>query len=427
MTEKLMSVAACLMALTSTAVAQTDFREALRIAFPATVTVQTDEDGAGPQGRMLRRQIGPMGGFDMMQGLAVSADRTGFAVSADLIATQISSDIEDVTIKTADGKQLAGKIVSRDHVTGLTLIKIDGTEFVSLLVGAGVPEAGLPVVLTRLGASGAASAESGMIASAPAAIDSQLGFTQFVSANMNRSDSGAPIVDAKGVVVGIAGEGGDGQLLCLPTEPLQRLIDGATGDQPISSKRGLVGIQFARGDKPVVTEVSEGSPADDAGIESGDRVVRVNQYDVTTSEDVLAAVAMSRAGDAVSIVVERDDQTIELVVTLKDHPRQEFAPAGSLAGAVTRQAWELRDGKLVPLDGDDARVPRQFKGFMQKDLEKMFENFPENNLILPGLPKRLEGIEVERSELEDSLRDQEEEIKDLKKKLRDLQDKLEDS
>ena len=427
MTEKLMSVAVCLIMLTSTAVAQTDFREALRIAFPATVAIQADMDEAEPQRRILRRQFGPLGGFDMMQGFAVSSDRTGFAVGVDLIATQISSDIEAVTIKTAEGKQLAGKVVSRDHVTGLTLIKIDGTEFVSLLVGAGVPEAGLPVVTTRLGASGAASAESGMIASAPSAIDSQLGFAQYVSANMNRSDSGAPIVDAKGIVVGIVGEGGDGQLLCLPTQPLQRLIDGATGDQPINSKRGLVGIQFALGDKPIVTDVSDGSPADDAGIESGDQVVRVNQYDVTTSEDVLAAVAMSRAGDAVPIVVERGDETIELVVTLKEHPRQEFAPTGSVAGQLARQAWELRDGKLVPLNGDDARVPRQFKGFMQKDLDRMLEDFPDNNLILPGLPKRLEGIEVERSELEDSLRDQEEEIKDLKKKLRDLQDKLEDS
>ena len=136
---------------------------------------------------------------------------------------------------------------------------------------------------------------------------------------------------------------------------------------------------------------------------------------------------MARAGDEVPVVVQRDDKSIELWVTLKEHPRQEFAQSGRQLGGMAQQAWELKDGKLVPLEGADPRFGGQLQQWMHGDVEKLLENLPNRDLILPGLPKRLEGIEIERSELEDSLRDQEDEIRDLKEKLRDLQDKLQDS
>ncbi len=400
MTRKLMITMACLLMFSTTALAQTDFREALRIAFPATVSVQTDDGGGQAEGRILRRGPGMF-----MQAFGFSSQRTGFAVGTDLIATQLPSDIDNVTIKTAEGKQFPGEILSRDYVTGLTLIRTEGAEFVSLVVGAGVPEAGLPIVVSRMGATGTAYGASGMIGSGLTRIDSQLGFTQYLNAHVNQSDAGAPIVDATGVVVGIVGESPKGNFLCVPTQPLQRLIDGAS-DDPSHSKRGLVGIQFVRGDQPLVTEVSEDSPAQIAGIEAGDLVVRVGEFDVARSQDVLAAVAMSRAGDELSIVVKRGDEMIELTVTLKDHPRQEFAQTGAVGGPFAQQAWELRDGKLVPLEGGDPRSPAPMKDWKQGDLEKWLENFRNKDLILPGLPKRLDGIEVARSELEDSLRDQ---------------------
>ena len=425
MIKKLWTATVSMLVLCSTATAQTDFRQALRIAFPATVSIQVDDGANQAEGRVLRRGLGRFGGLEMLQDLAGNSSRVGFAVGTDLIATQLASDIGEVTIKTSDGKRLVGKIAARDYVTGLTLIKVDGTEFVSLVVGAGVPEAGQPIVITRLAASGGPHAGLGMIASSPTTIDSQLGFTQHLSGDMNSSDAGAPILDANGVVVGIVGIGQNGDLLCLPTGPLQRLIDAAAGESPNDSKRGMVGIQFAAGgEAAVVMSVSAGSPAESAGIETGDRVVRVNDYDVSSPAHVLAAVAMARAGDSIPIVVERGDKTIELAVTLQEHPRQEFAQSAGV-GQFGRQVWRLNDGKLVPLDnaGPGGPVPE----LMPQDFQKFFENIPDNNLILPGLPKRLEGFEIERSELEDSLRDQEDEIKSLKEKLKELQDKLQDS
>lgn len=425
MSKQLLPVALVAIACAATANAQTDFRGALQSAFPASVMVQTDGDPAvAPPNRIIRR--GPWAHFDLVEEFAISSHRAGFAVAADLVATHLPSSAGEVTVTTADGEKLAGEVVARDYVTGLALVRIKDAQFVSLMVGAGTAEPGTPVVISRLTGSGVPQAKAGMIASEPAAIDSQIGFTQYLSANLTRTDIGAPVLDSGGVVVGIVGTGQTGKLVCLPTEPLQRLMD--SGDQPIDGKRGMVGIQFSSdGNQPLITQVSDDSPAADAGLQSGDKVLKVNERDVRSASDVVAAVAMSRAGDAVPIVVQRGDETIELVITLKEHPRQEFAQADGDVYQQFQQAWGLKDGRLVPLK--DGRV---IKGeFMLKDFEDQLKDM---DLIFPGLPKTLEGIEIERSDLEDSLqkleaekKDQQSEIKDLKKKLRELQDKLQDS
>jgi S1-C subfamily serine protease len=431
-----MSLAVCTLMWAPTVSAQTDFRQALRLAFPATVAVSTAEaDQADPAAQALRRQMGPFGGWQIIDDLAGSSAQTGFAVGENLIATQLPSAVEEVTITTADGKELPGKVVTRDYVTGLTLVKVDGHDFVNLIVGAGLPEAGLPIAVSSLDESGTPYGEMGMIASGLSTAASQLGFTQSISAKLNRSAAGAPIVDAAGVVVGVVGVQPNAGLLCLPTERLISLIDRAAADQPSDVKRGLVGVVFARDGEPVVTDVSPGKPAAESGIKTNDRIVRVGDYAINKSQDVLAAVAMFRAGDDVPIVIERSDQNIELVIKLEPHPRQEFAMSDRAAGQMARQAWELRNGQLVPLEGGDAGLGGALKGLMQpQDLENLFENFPNNNRLLPGLPRRLDDLKDEDSELEDEPKtpdagkqDREDQLQEMQRKLRELQEQLQDS
>jgi hypothetical protein len=199
----------------------------------------------------------------------------------------------------------------------------------------------------------------------------------------------------------------------------------AVGDEPSDSRRGLVGIQFADGQKSIIVSVANESPAKDAGIEAGDVVLRVSDYDVATSQEVLAAVAMSRAGDRVPIVVQRGDEVIELNVTLNDHPRQEFAQSMGESGGLSRRGWEFQnDGRLVPLDGN-MNAPGQFG--LPNGLDQMFKSFPDSNLIVPGQPDPPDETESDGSDPQDSSLDRDDQIEDLKRKLRDLQNKLEES
>ncbi|MBE2184409.1 MAG: PDZ domain-containing protein [Anaerolineae bacterium] len=85
--------------------------------------------------------------------------------------------------------------------------------------------------------------------------------------------------------------------------------------------RPFLGVRLADGNNGVeVVAVGEGSPAEAAGIETGDILVRVGDTDVTTSTEAADAIAALAAGDAVSITVQRDGEEQTLEATLTEIP-----------------------------------------------------------------------------------------------------------
>lgn len=102
----------------------------------------------------------------------------------------------------------------------------------------------------------------------------------------------------------------------------------------------LVGVRF---DAPVIGSVAPGSPAAEAGLLPGDRIVTIDGHPATTFSDVQIAAAMARPGSALSIVVERgagaDVQSRTLPVTPKQN-----AAAGMLAiGVAPASSTQLTD------------------------------------------------------------------------------------
>jgi regulator of sigma E protease len=78
---------------------------------------------------------------------------------------------------------------------------------------------------------------------------------------------------------------------------------------------------------PVVEEVVAGSAAEEAGIQVGDRITRIENYDITSFTDIPRLVG-DRAGQELTILLERDGQEVSLLVT----PRMTESPDG-LGGA----------------------------------------------------------------------------------------------
>ena len=172
-------------------------------------------------------------------------------------------------------------------------------ELVSLVVGEGNPEAGLPVVATWL-SNGVGTSKSGMIACPPNSSQPSLGFTQQIDTGTQMHVAGSPIVDSASVLVGMTVASEDGSIVCVPAVQLNRLIDLGLGDAPSDLKRGLVGIQFSPESGTVVNDVSPDSAGQEAGLVAGDEIKKVNDYPVSTYQDVIAAVAMARSGDALT-------------------------------------------------------------------------------------------------------------------------------
>ena len=65
-----------------------------------------------------------------------------------------------------------------------------------------------------------------------------------------------------------------------------------------------------------MVDVQDGSPADDAGLERGDRIVAVDGDPVVTATDLVAKIRGAKPGDVVTLSIDRDGDAQEITVTL---------------------------------------------------------------------------------------------------------------
>ncbi|MEL6108952.1 MAG: S1C family serine protease [Planctomycetota bacterium] len=382
------AVAMIALVLTSSADAfgqSVDFRAAIRGAEPvmstATFTLaQADE--ADPRGRLGRRF--PSGPSEVVS--------NAFAVSDDLVIAYVGRPADSVVLESPRGEVTDGTIVCMDYVTGLAAIKVQEELMGGLVIGSANVEAGLPIVSLSM-RDGALTANSGMVSTKPLPV-SAMGLIPQVEFVGQAPSKGAPLLDSDGIVVGVMVPS-ERELVCVPAPAVQRLVETAIGEKPQNLKRGLVGLQFEeRG--PLVTQVSEESAASTAGLKAGDLVVRVDQTEIASSADVIAAVAAARAGDSIEVSVKRGDATVAIPVTLSEHPQQILAAAPALSRQWQR-GFELKDGRLVPME-----IPQGMR--------------------IPEIPNRLfqvpmDGLRIERSNVEDILQQLQQQMRDVNKRL----------
>lgn len=171
-------------------------------------------------------------------------------------------------------------------------------------------------------------------------------------AAINPGNSGGALVDSTGAVIGInsakyASEEVEGMGFAIPISKaiptIKKIINssgsksgnkdaylGITGTDISSQYQQYYGIP----EGAYVTDVTEGSPADDAGIVKGDVIVSFNGKDVSTMEELKSALDSASAGDKVKVKVKRldngDYKTRTLTVTLgKKTETDESSSSGS--------------------------------------------------------------------------------------------------
>jgi serine protease Do len=397
---------------------------------PAVVNIQTKQrvpvrqGQADPLAEFLRRfgQPGPggPGGGATPQGDAPQTRESGslgsgFFISADgyvvtnnhLIqgASGPNTTVDSVTVIMTDRRELPARIIGRDPASDLALLKVEGNNFPFVnwgdsqraRVGDWVMAIGNPY-----GLGGTVTA--GIISALHRGITGAGAYDRYIQtdASINMGNSGGPMFDLNGNVIGvnsalISPTGASvGIGLAIPAELARPVIDSLRrGQRP---QRGYLGIGLQtieesdaaalgipKNQGELVRSVVPGQPADRAGIQQGDVIVRVSGRNVTPDETASYLISLVTPGQRVPIEVVRDGRRVTLNATVAQRPTDEelaringvtpnapggFDPNDQNAPAVPAgQALGLSLQPLTPEIARAVNVPADTRGLVVTNVD----------------------------------------------------------
>src|SRR5579871_1219375 len=270
-------------------------------------------------------------------------DPAGYIVTNNHVIDQA----EEITVRLQDNTEFKARLIGHDPKTDLALLKIDAPAPLPFVewgdsekarIGDWVIAIGNPFGLGGSVSAGILSARQRDINAGP--------YDDFLQtdAAINRGNSGGPMFDMDGKVIGIntaifSPSGGSiGIGFALPSSLAKPVI--AQLRQYGHPRRGWLGVriqsvtpELAEGlkmQKPVgalIASVTGGGPADKAGIKQGDVVIRFNSEDVPEMRQLPRIVAETPFGTEVPVVVLRQGK--EMTVTVKLGELDETADASA--------------------------------------------------------------------------------------------------
>ena len=295
-------------------------------------------DPSDPFSDFFRQFPGPRGRGGPQQGMPTRGQGSGFIVSADgtiLTNAHVVQDATEVTVKLTDRREFKAKVLGSDPRTDVAVIKIEakGLPTVtlgstrSLRVGEWVLAIGSPFGLENTVTAGVVSAKGRTLPD-----DSFVPFIQ-TDVAVNPGNSGGPLFNARGEVVGINSQiysrtgGYQGLSFAIPIEIATKVKDQIVSTGKVSHARLGVSIQevnqaFADSfklDKPegaLISSVEAESPAEKAGLKSGDVIRKVNGQPVIASGDLPAVIGQSTPGEKVTLDVWRQGRNEVIQATL---------------------------------------------------------------------------------------------------------------
>lgn len=306
----------------------------MQFQFPDTPEMEPFRDFferfAGPQGMQQQEE-------DVQSlGSGFIIDASGFVITNN----HVIDDADEITVTLTDNTKYKAKVIGRDKKTDLALLKIDAKKdlpFVPLgdsdamRVGDWVIAIGNPFGLGGSVTQGIISARQRSINSGP--------FDDFLQtdAPINRGNSGGPLFNTKGEVIGInsaifspsMGGGSVGIGFAIPTSLAKPVISqlkefGRTHRgwlgvkiQEVSDEiADSVGLPKAEG--ALVLEVSKDSPADKAGIVAGDIITNYDGKEVTEMRYLPRMVAETKSGKTVPITFWHKNASKTVQITIKE-------------------------------------------------------------------------------------------------------------
>jgi S1-C subfamily serine protease len=323
---------------------------------PGVVTITSIFGGGQSAGDAL-------GGGSAGQGSGFVIDGEGRVATNAHVVTNGTGDkitkAKEVYVQFADGNQVPAKIVGYDPNADVGLIKVDpeGLKLVPLSLGhTGAVHAGDPVAAIGSPFGEENSLSVGVVSAKDRTIEALTEFSISdaiqTDAAINRGNSGGPLLDSRGRVIGInsqirsSGGGSVGVGFAVSVDTIRRSIAQIRADGKV--RYAYIGItsqslypQLARklglpvDDGALVSDVVGGGPAAKAGIKGGGKEIRFQASLVKVGGDVITKVGgrpITRrndfskqltkydAGDTITLEIYRDGQRRTAEVTLGERP-----------------------------------------------------------------------------------------------------------
>src|SRR5579863_5581735 len=320
-------------------------------------------------------------------GGVLHAQGSGFLISSDglvLTNAHVVDGAKEVTVKLSDHREYKAKVLGADRASDIAVLKIDGHDFPivrlgdsdQLGVGDYVLAIGEPFGLEETATAGIVSAKGRSLPG-----DGYVPFIQ-TDAAVNPGNSGGPLFDANGSVVGINAQiyinsgGYQGVSFAIPINLAVQVKDQIVKTGKVAHARLGVEVQtldqsladsfkMKAPNGALVAKVEPDSAAAQAGLKVGDVILEFNGNPIVDAGQLSARVGAAAPGDKVSLKVWRDGRETTLNATVGSAAPAEVADAaGASASPQARLGLAVR-----PLNPDERQQAGVSGGLIVEDVQ----------------------------------------------------------
>ncbi len=349
-------------------------------AKPAVVSIVVEKrsgwsSGAGAERGTEGRQQNPFEGtpfeffffgphdYHFRQPPTVKGGGSGIIVRSDgkiLTCNHVVEGADKITVYLADGREFPATIKGTDPKTDLAVIEIDAKGLPTATlgdsdktrVGEWVVAMGSPYGFDYTVTAGIVSAKGRRVTGGEKYED----FIQ-TDASINPGNSGGPLLNLDGEVIGIntmiAGIG-TGIGFAVPSSLAKTVVDQlvstgkvvrpwlGVGIQPITEEMvGFLKLDDRKG--ALVSQVYSGSPAEKAGVQVGDVVVKVDDTEIESPDELVRSVLRHEVGDRLRLTVIRDGKEKRIEVKTGVMPEEPWGTGPNSTGKVAEFGVEVQE------------------------------------------------------------------------------------
>jgi len=246
----------------------------------------------------------------------------------------------EITVTLQDGRDLTATVVGSDVPSDVAVLKVPSETLTQVALGDSTKlEVGDFVVAIGNPFGLQHTVTSGIVSGLGRSGINPDGYEDFIQtdASINPGNSGGALVNLRGELVGInsailSRSGGNiGIGFAIPVNMARSIMDQLL--KYGSVKRGLLGVNIfsltpdmakslniTNTQGVLVSQVTEGSAADKAGIKPGDVITNINGQSIKSNSELRNAIGLSRVGDQLDVALVRERKPIHVTATITDIP-----------------------------------------------------------------------------------------------------------